>query len=550
MAFTKAQLDAYIQALYDDGQLSSSDYQLIINYILSNGEPETDPRDLIQIRRGDRADLPTLAQGELGYTLDTEELFIGGIAGNVKISKIENYYNATDYGAKGDGVTDDTLAFKAAIQKAVQTNGVVIVPPLKDGLQYIITDTLTIDTPIKILGDTTSIGGGSVVKITTNKPLFKANTQCKIYGLVIRGTLNVAYTSQVGIYIDDTNGVSVEDCSFFDCYDNILVNETVFYSQIHRCTFYSCVNAMVRGQGTSASGYAFQISDTEVISSQGKYGFYFENAGSMVFDTVQLSPTLLSVSGVTFKSLATSAGVQQFSNCGFEPSALHAIELIGTELNPIRYVFFDNCYFGSNTHTFYVEHVNDLFINNSYLTGDIAFYVKNKAQNVKLSNVDFQTLSAPITADPAASAISMDIIACNYGGTLPYVYLPFLLPDKIKRLHIVGGTVGINAEPIALYPNTDNVKIDVVGYKYTPFTENVYFGSLDPSGNVTITSDVFGLTTRMISAEGFFHNGNFLPQRLNFVSANATQATFSGGTANAKYRVVIKTMNKDDPNWI
>ena len=86
MAFTKAQLDAYIQGLYDDdGQLSEADNQLIINYILSNGNPELNPRDLIQIRRGDEADLPTLAQGEQAITLDTEVYVIGGLNGNIKI---------------------------------------------------------------------------------------------------------------------------------------------------------------------------------------------------------------------------------------------------------------------------------------------------------------------------------------------------------------------------------------------------------------------------------------------------------------------------------
>ena len=44
-------------------------------------------RDLIQIRRGNEVDLPSLAQGELGYTLDTKELFVGGLSGNEIIGK-------------------------------------------------------------------------------------------------------------------------------------------------------------------------------------------------------------------------------------------------------------------------------------------------------------------------------------------------------------------------------------------------------------------------------------------------------------------------------
>ena len=124
MALTKAELDAYIQALYDDdGHLSSEDYQLVINFILSNGEPETNPRDLIQIRRGDKEDLPELAQGEMGYCLDTKQFFVGGLSGNDEmfskktVDTAENAaltYNSTPKDAKlmrftqGDDTTPTT----------------------------------------------------------------------------------------------------------------------------------------------------------------------------------------------------------------------------------------------------------------------------------------------------------------------------------------------------------------------------------------------------------------------------------------------------------
>jgi hypothetical protein len=32
-------------------------------------------RDLIQVHRGTKVNIPNLAQGEFGYTVDTEELF-------------------------------------------------------------------------------------------------------------------------------------------------------------------------------------------------------------------------------------------------------------------------------------------------------------------------------------------------------------------------------------------------------------------------------------------------------------------------------------------
>ena len=155
MAFTKEQLDAYIQALYDDdGNLSSDDYQLIINYILSNGEPETDPRDLFQVRRGDFADIPNLAQGEPAFTLDTEGFYIGGLSGNVLVSGKIPFVTPQDYGAVGDGSTDDTEAFKDAMDSGKS----VIVPYTAGG--YLITSVIECKESLIGLGSPT-------IKMTT-----------------------------------------------------------------------------------------------------------------------------------------------------------------------------------------------------------------------------------------------------------------------------------------------------------------------------------------------------------------------------------------------
>lgn len=152
MAFTKEQLDAYIQALYDDdGKLSNADYQLIVNYILSNGDPSTNPRDLIQIRRGNEKELPLLAQGEQAFTLDTEKFFIGGLTRNIEIGD-KNIKTPKQFGCIGDGVADDTNAMQLCLD-----SGGTILSSISS--KYKITRTLNITKPIFIIGLNLSFTG-------------------------------------------------------------------------------------------------------------------------------------------------------------------------------------------------------------------------------------------------------------------------------------------------------------------------------------------------------------------------------------------------------
>ena len=220
MAFTKAQLDAYIQGLYDDdGQLDAADNQLIINFILSNGNPEIDPRDLIQIRRGDLLELPNLAQGEMAITLDSESLFVGGLNGNIESAMLKDLssVNVRKSGAKGDGVTDD----HSKLQSFITSNAGKIID-LERNKSYLISESLVIPENTVLNGN-----GSKIFNNYLNIYLIKPQSNTVLIDLEIEGTGNTV--------VDIGNrGISIEGLSATSFTENV----KIINCNIHGIGFY------------------------------------------------------------------------------------------------------------------------------------------------------------------------------------------------------------------------------------------------------------------------------------------------------------------------
>lgn len=64
----------------------------------------------------------------------------------------DGWYWVTDFGAKGDGVADDTRAFQKAIDKASARGGYVLVPPVGPGRGYVVTRTVKLPRGVSLIG--------------------------------------------------------------------------------------------------------------------------------------------------------------------------------------------------------------------------------------------------------------------------------------------------------------------------------------------------------------------------------------------------------------
>ena len=139
----------------------------------------------IQHRRGLKEQLPQLSAGELGYAVDTQELFIGNgkladgapEVGNTKIitedatavtgvdsnspivrtlqQKLDDFANVKDFGAVGDGTTDDTAAINRAMANLItlETTGKEKRQLYFPGGKYKVTSTIKIYPHITLSGD-------------------------------------------------------------------------------------------------------------------------------------------------------------------------------------------------------------------------------------------------------------------------------------------------------------------------------------------------------------------------------------------------------------
>lgn len=112
------------------------------------------------------------------------------IAGTALTADSMGVFNVLDYGAAGDGVTDDTAHIQAAITAAVAVGGTVLVP----SGTYKITDALT------VTGAATITGTGTIHQVTSGKHGFNVSAS----GVTIDGlTLTGCNTTAVYTYSEN-----------------------------------------------------------------------------------------------------------------------------------------------------------------------------------------------------------------------------------------------------------------------------------------------------------------------------------------------------------
>ena len=158
--------------------------------------------DTIKFKRGNKNKLDKLSYGEPAYISDEGELYIGTESGVEKLTRnkeveelssqlahkaSETRVNVKDYGAKGDGITDDTTAFNKAILKAIELNYPLYIP-----LSTYKVLNLTIDNcnKLTIISDNGTLLLSEEVGAYGNALLLTNSSNITIDGLNINGNIN------------------------------------------------------------------------------------------------------------------------------------------------------------------------------------------------------------------------------------------------------------------------------------------------------------------------------------------------------------------------
>ncbi len=207
------------------------------------------------------------------------------------------FYTPEQFGAVGDGVTDDTAAVQEAVDQSIAASIAGNPKPVLLHGFYYITATINYEPTANVFADTGIIGRGKTVsglKTDQNIPLITINLEHDIYFLTIAGfsVTGDQQSGQAGIQVEHPVGVAF--LNYFSCYDMMFRNlEYGFYSPANNgfldwgiynnLLFYGCKYGILIRCGGTGNVYT---NGNAVLSGGGTGLMFGIGGGSVVGDFI------------------------------------------------------------------------------------------------------------------------------------------------------------------------------------------------------------------------------------------------------------------------
>lgn len=330
---------------------------------------------------------------------------------NAKLSSL--IFNVKDYGAVGDGVTDDTQAFKDAID-ALPLHGTLYIPMG----EYILSDKLSINKPVRLLGSYTgwdvfnSTADITVDEFKESLLVFSNNDfaiEVKTLGFIMENITIEKTNGSHGVYLDNST-------SLIETFDR--------FNIIRNCTIYSSSN------NTGNYGLMINKCGLSLFECVHVEGF---NVGYAILGTINTSLTFINCWAANYVTTGWSIRNLKYSsfiNCAADTIETSANGYVITACEGLEFVA---CGAEKNIGGFYVDSCKGISI-----SGMVAILTTRGTYGVVVRN---------------ASEVHIHDFTLGYpGGTRPNDFYPVSIQGTGSKVIII------------------NTNIDLISNGGTPYT--------------------------------------------------------------------------------
>lgn len=457
--------------------------------------------------------------------------------------------NVFDYGATGNGSTDDSAAIQAAIDAAAALNPELPSIYFPAGT-YIVNSTINVENAVQFMG-AGSFFHGTIIQAasTLNASVFNVTAGASFTNLTIKGLDATTNNLQRLVSIDNCNNVLFDDVTFLNSRIalDFAGSNPCFYISILNCRFENTVGGFIRIQNTSDAGVDLIMDNTRFLGDMTNYCWNWTSGlGSAIVSNVQISVTgtVPSQQLVYLGTPATYYGGAQFANCVFEGKQF---ALAGTVSLPWKQLWFTNCQFTAGTSSAFVfgAYATEVFFeqcqfSSTNTTGIVTFAAGTNMTYIHMDNCSWQgTGSETCLKSLGDTTLSVFVSSPSWTGYGPFINFSNVNVNGVQKLDVIGGYTGSNSTPIQLADFTNTVKnIQTYDVNYGPMQYKVFTGTLDGSGNAIIAHGINNATSDSLSVRAFYKgvSGESLPGTINYI--DNTNVSISG-TASRNYRCVV-----------
>jgi hypothetical protein len=376
-----------------------------------------DARGRVYQKTASGSSLPSQT-GNAGKVLGTD-----GSAASWK--QTTGYYYPEDYGAVGNGTTNDAAAFQSAINAMPSTGGVLYCTP---GKTYLLTSAITITKRVKVLG-----GGwlsSKIITTSTTLDLFTVSAPGASFEDIYIGN-TATTTPTAGSAVKCTSGAEylTFDNTFVDnFYDGINIQSAPFshFAKVYVWNFVRYGMFIQNTVNGDVGDMSITSCDFTSVNREGVAGIRQESSGGLKISNTKWNWAGTSRMQYAYDGYITSSTVDLlFSNNSFENFTQAAIKLRIASGQNFRFVAINGNQFSSYASAPYVidiadakgvaivgnvfgDNVNSVRLNNvlGYNTNiaDVNVFYGNTGTGVIINDGTGEDLTAPTLSGAAVAA--------------------------------------------------------------------------------------------------------------------------------------------------